>query len=367
MPPVIEPAAPPEPGHKIWLHRLGILFTLGVFVFAIWVLQKALKRFDFQAVWHQLGEIPRLHVLLALLFTGVAYLILTVYDSTAFLYIRRPMRYHRVAWVSFIAYAFSHNLGFGALTGGSVRYRFYSAWGVGAFDIAKVILFGGSAYILGMVAAAGFVLIVEADLMAIVTPIPEEWIILIGVGCLIVGSIYLIWSLAGGPIIRLRGTALPPPRPPLVLAQITTACLEWTAASAVLYFLLPPHPGVSFPLMVAIFVISYVLAVASHVPGGLGVFEALVIHLMPDEVSQEAVLAALISYRGIYMLLPLVVAALMFASYEVKQAHGLGRWLKAKLQRRPVAGSAPLAAAPAAHHAPPETAKTKTPTGASDD
>jgi uncharacterized membrane protein YbhN (UPF0104 family) len=358
---VIKPSEPPEPTYKVWLHRLGVVFTLGVFVFAIWVLQKALKGFDFAAVWHQLGEIPLLHVALALLFTLVAYVILTVYDSTAFLYIRRPMAYHRVAWVSFIAYAFSHNLGFGALTGGSVRYRFYSAWGVGAFDIAKVILFGGSAYILGMVAAAGLVLIIEADLMASVTPVPEEMIILIGIACLVVGSAYLIWSLAGGPVIRARGTVLAPPRPPLVLAQITTACLEWTAASAVLYFLLPPHSAVSFPLMVAIFVISYVLAVASHVPGGLGVFEALVINLMPDEVPQEAVLAALISYRGIYMLLPLLIAALMFGGYEVRQAHGLGRWLKAKLGRAPKTPEAP------AMRAPSETAKAKTPTGGADD
>ena len=127
------------------LHYLGILVALGVFVAAVWVLQHTLRDLRWDELMRQFGAIPLSHIALSLLFTALAYLILTVYDTTAFSYIGRHVSYVRVAFVSFLSYAFSHSLGFGGVTGGAVRYRFYTAWGVKAIDVAKGVVFGGAA------------------------------------------------------------------------------------------------------------------------------------------------------------------------------------------------------------------------------
>src|SRR3546814_9595417 len=119
----------------------GILVGLGAVAAAVWLLQHTLRDLRWEDLLHQLSEIPLANVGLSLMFTAAAYLVLTVYDTTAFSYIGRHLSYRRVGFVSFLSYAFSHSLGFGGLTGSAIRYRFYTAWGVSAFDIAKVILF----------------------------------------------------------------------------------------------------------------------------------------------------------------------------------------------------------------------------------
>ena len=193
------------------LHYLGIAVSLGVFVAAVWALQHMLRDLEWEELGRQLSSIPLANVGLSLLFTALAYLVLTIYDTTAFSYIGRHVAYGRVAFVSFLSYAFSHNLGFGGLTGGAVRFRFYSAWGVPALDIAKVILFAGAAYFLGAFAVAGGLMLVNERTLAEVTDLPAWAISTFGVLSLIGGCLYLLWSAAGRPVIRLRATIFPPP------------------------------------------------------------------------------------------------------------------------------------------------------------
>ena len=116
---------------------------LGVLAAAGWVLREKLHDLEFDLLWNRLSSTSLSDIGLSLLCTVAAYTVLTIYDSTAFEYIKRPMRFARIMYVAFVAYAFSHNIGVGAVSGGSVRYRFYSRWGVSTYDIATVIIFGG--------------------------------------------------------------------------------------------------------------------------------------------------------------------------------------------------------------------------------
>src|SRR5690606_24594096 len=140
---------------------------------------------------------------------------------------------------SFLAYAFSHNLGFGGLTGGAVRYRFYTAWGASPLDVAKVILFGGAAYFLGAFAVAGAPVQFSADALGEVVGLPVWLVHAIGVAWMVAGCFYIIWSARGRPTIRAAGAVFPPPRLRLCLAQLSVGCLEWGFASAALFWLLP--------------------------------------------------------------------------------------------------------------------------------
>lgn len=306
---------------KRLLHYLGILVALGVFGAAVWVLQHTLRDLRWEDLLRQLSDMPLTHVGLSLLFTALAYLILTVYDTTAFAYIGRHVSYLRVAFVSFLSYAFSHSLGFGGVTGGAVRYRFYTAWGVSPMDIAKVVVFGGAAYFLGAFAVAGALILVNVREFQRVTALPAWAVVAVGLICVLAGCIYVLWAAIGRPRIRLGGMALQAPKLWIPGAQLAVACLEWSFASAALYWLMPAGIGIDYWHFIGVFVIAYLSGMISHVPGGLGVFESVVILLMPKSVPPEAVVAAIITYRAIYFVLPLLIAAVLFGFYEVRQGH----------------------------------------------
>lgn len=316
-------------------HIAGLLVGLGIFSAAIWVIWKQVQVLEYDAVMAQFHELSYSSMLLAMVCTIGAYITLSIYDSTAFQYIKRQMRFVRVMLVSFIAYAFSHNLGFGALTGNSIRYRFYMHWQVSLIDITKVVVFGGTAYVLGIFAVAGVLILINADALALAIKVPISSAYLIGAGAVIGGSIYLFWSMLQRPVIKLKGVALPPPGIRIVITQFGAAAVEWGFAAGALYFLLPSHAALDYWHFIGIFVIAYISGMLSQVPGGLGVFEAVLLLLLPEEITRETIVAAMITYRAIYYLLPLLVAALLMASAEIT-IHGrlATRWAWWRRQKR---------------------------------
>ena len=316
-------------------HVVGILVGIGVSGAAVWVLWKQAQILEYDAVVAQFDQLSMSSILLAVGCTVGAYLTLSIYDSTAFRHIGRQMRFARILLVSFISYAFSHNLGFGAVTGNSVRYRFFSQWKVPLVDIAKVVVFGGTAYVLGIVTIAGLLILWNADALALATQLPVSSAYLIGVGAALVGSVYLGWSVLKWPTINMKGVSLPPPGLGIVITQFGAAAVEWGFAAGALYFLLPVHGGLDYWHFIGIFVIAYVSGMISQVPGGLGVFEAVLLLLLPDSISRETIVAAVITYRAVYFLLPLLVAAALMLAAEVT-IHGRvsTRWAGWRRKRR---------------------------------
>lgn len=309
------------------------LIALAVIVAAGWVLSEKLGDLQFEQIMARLHATAWSDVGLSLLCTAAAYLVLTVYDTTAFAYIKRPMRFLRVMYVSFIAYAFSHMLGFGAVSGGSVRFRFYARWGVSAYDIATVLIFGGMAYVLGIIAVAGFIVFINADDLARAVDAPIWASHMAGGAAVIVGSSYLIWSIIGKPSFVLKGRRFYPPSIKIGLTQIASACLEWGFASAALFFLLPHDLGVTYWGFIGIYVIGYIAGMMSQAPGGIGVFEAALLLLLPETAPKDAVLAALLVYRALYFLLPFMIALAMMGASEARGAARAARKV-AILKRR---------------------------------
>ncbi len=314
------------------------LVALGVLIAAGWVLREKLAGLEFGQILARLEATSWQSIGISLVCTAGAYLVLTVYDSTAFAYIKRPMRFARIMYVSFVAYAFSHSIGFGAVSGGSVRYRFYSRWGVSTYDIATVIIFGGMAYVLGIVAVAGLIIFVNAEALAAATGMPLWAAHVAGAVATISGSFYLVWSIAGRPSFELKGRRFQPPSIKIGLTQVATACLEWGFASAALYFLLPADIGLDYWHFVGIYVIGYVAGMMSQAPGGIGVFEAAVLVLLPETAPRDAVLAAILAYRALYFLLPFVIALGMMGASEARgaaRAARKSRILRIRRQRDP--------------------------------
>jgi uncharacterized membrane protein YbhN (UPF0104 family) len=298
------------------MHRLGPILLLGLVAAALWFLQRELRTYHYQDIVRSLRDISQARLTLAIVFTVVSYIVLTGYDVLALHYIRHPLPYGRVALASFLGYVFSYNVGLSILGGSAVRYRLYSAWGLSTIEIAKVVACCTVAFWLGVFALGGVALLLEPPGTFSSLNLPLAPPRFLGVVLLLVVGAYLWWCAVHTAPLKFWGRTLSLPSAPLSLAQIVLGAVDWALAAAVCYVLLPaslPMPYVEF---LGLFLVAQVVGVISHVPGGLGVFETIILLLLSPTLPGAAVVGALVAYRGIYYLLPLVAATVLLAAYE---------------------------------------------------
>lgn len=298
------------------MKRLAILAIVAVFVAALVVLHAELARVHLADVTAAFRAIPASAFALAFALTVASYLVLTGYDVLALRYVGRPLPYPRVAAASFIAYAVGHNLGLAMLTGGSVRYRLYSRAGLSALEVGKVVAACTLTFGLGVAAVLALVAVLAPeDLTAVVGlgPALARGIGLAGLGVL---AAYLVWNTVRRAPVEIRGVRVPLPGLGMTLAQLVLAAADMALASAVLYVLLPSGTDISFASFLGLYVVALVAAIASHVPGGLGVFEAVMVAAAPG-VAADTLLASILAYRVLYYLAPLAVAAAILAAHEL--------------------------------------------------
>ncbi|HEX9108218.1 MAG TPA: bifunctional lysylphosphatidylglycerol flippase/synthetase MprF, partial [Longimicrobiales bacterium] len=316
---------------------LGPAVGIGIFVVALVVLHSALRRYHYHDIIRELHALPRGRVLLALLFTAAGYTALTGYDSLGLRYIRRPLRYTRIAFASFVAYAFSHNLGFPLLTGAPVRFRLYSAWGLSAVEVTNIIAFNSLTFFLGLFTVGGVIFLVQPPEIPGLLHLPFGSARPLGAIFLAVALAYMVWSGFKKEPLRIRDFEFRFPTTGLSAMQMLIASTDWMLAGSVFWALLPPGSGVSWSAALGIFVLAQGAGLVTNIPGGLGVFEAVVIVLLAPKVAPGPVLGSLVAYRATYYLLPLVTAAVLFGAHEVKQRHEdvrrvakvFGRWAPA--------------------------------------
>ena len=318
----------------------AVAIAMGI---ALYLLQSDLKLYHYRDLMRQVWVLPHSHLALALLLTAVAYAVLPGYDAIALSYVDHPLPIRRIAFGSFIAYALSHSLGFPLLSGGPVRYRFWSVWGLSTSEIAQAISFAGATFIIGMVAVAGGVFLLEPRSTIDLLHLPVSTLKPLGAVCLLLVIGYLFLTTTRYKTFRLFEWEFPVPSTRLALAQLGVAVVDWTAAGAVLYVLLPSGYRLSFLPVLGVFLIAQFAGILSHVPGGLGVFEAIVVVLLRSRVPAASILGALVAYRAVYYLLPLVLALTFLIAFEVQRqrdrvaevatiAGGIvGRWIPAIL------------------------------------
>jgi phosphatidylglycerol lysyltransferase len=310
------------------------LLILALFAVALRVLQDTLAHYRYRDVIRYLDALPIDQILLAAALTLLGYLVMTGYDTLAFRYIRHPLPYFKIALASFIGYAFNNNAGFSGLVGGSLRYRLYNAWRLTAVEIAKVIAFCTVSFWLGFVLLGGiFFLTTPPDIPPSIH-IPFASIRLLGIILLLPAIGYMLWIAIRREPVRIKQWEFELPSAGLFVAQLTTSCLDWIIAASVLYILLPDSLPLTFSRFLGIFLLAQIAGVASNVPGGIGIFEAIILVFLAPFFSASAILGALVAFRVIYYLLPLLVAILLLATHEiVEKREGVakawrifGRW-----------------------------------------
>lgn len=300
-----------------WLHRLTPLFGVALFGFALWLLHHELRNYHYADLVRVLNELPNERLWLAVGLTAVSYAVLTFYDALGVRYVRRRLSYRRIAMASLVGYGVSMTLGFPLLTGAPLRYRMYSRWGLTAGEIARVIAFYSTTFWLGLLAVGGFALLLDPPPLPPELGISHVWVRPLGAVLLALLIAYLVLA-ALGTQLTIRGFRMEMPSLGTAVAQVVSSALDWLIAAAVLWILFPAG-STSYTTFFAVFVVGQSVAHASHVPGGVGVFESIVLVFLSPTVAAPDVLAALLAWRAIYYLLPLLAAVVALAAHELRR------------------------------------------------
>lgn len=295
------------------------LLAAAVLSVALLLLHHELRGYTFLEIFRQTRTLPADRILAAVGFTFLSYIALTGYDWLAVRHARVQVPYRRVAFASFLGYAFSQALGFPLVTGIPPRYRLYSSWGVEAPDIARIVAFYSSTFWLGLLALGGTAFLLEG-------PALPPFLHSLGATARPLGAVmatlalaYLVWCKVGRTGIRIGRWTLAVPSLGTGLKQVVIASADWIFAAAVLYVLLPSGLGIGFAGFVGTFLLAQIVGLISHVPGGLGVFEVVLLVSLREEPARGQLIASLLAYRAVYYLMPLVVAAASLGLYEFRQ------------------------------------------------
>ncbi len=303
--------------HQAKLTAGMTLLVLGVAAFALSEILKEVKLEDIGAA---LQAISTTQILLSIGLTIVSYIILTGYDVLALDAIGKPQRYWRAAMGSFTAYCLSHNLGFAPITGAAARWRVYKDTNLTPADIARIVVIAGVTFWLGIFLLLGLFLVafpgalrVHDFELAYAAQAAIGAAILVGIG------IYLWACLQQAGPLSILGWTLPVPTLKQALAQFGLAATDIAVASAALLVLLPSAAWHHYPDFVVAYVVAVVVALVAHAPGGLGVFEAVILVTLP-EVDKASLVSALILYRVIYYWGPLLLALGLLGMNEGRMA-----------------------------------------------
>jgi phosphatidylglycerol lysyltransferase len=296
---------------------IGPGLSLILFAAAIWLLHKELRTYHLQDILNAIDSIAPAHLWAAAGLTILSYAVMTGYDLLAMRYIRYPLSYPKIGLASFIGYAFSNNIGMSMIAGASVRYRLYTAWGLSALQITQVVAFCALTMWFGFFVLAGAVFLIEPLRVPATLHLPPVSLRTVGILMLALVLMYLMLTVVKKTPIRIRAWEIHLPSIGLLVPQFVVAALDWMLASLVLFVLLVPGEAMSYPEFLTVFLLAQLAGLVSQVPGGLGVFETVIVLMLSTRFPANQVLGALLAYRVLYYWLPLIVAALLLGVQEI--------------------------------------------------
>ncbi|MFT4151567.1 MAG: bifunctional lysylphosphatidylglycerol flippase/synthetase MprF [Paracoccaceae bacterium] len=300
-----------------WLRRnrtvVVAILSWVVFAAVAMAVYRITGDIHYQDVLDALAATPATALIPAAALTALSFACLVCYDVNALRHIGKPLPLNQVAAISFSAYAVGNTAGFGALSGGAIRYRGYTRLGLSSEEVGRVIAFVTLAFGLGLSVLTAVALLFFAGQIEGLAGVSAWELRLAAVATL------ALMGLGGWWMARRRAAGMKLPDLRTCLVQLAVTAADVAASASVLYVLLPPELHVHWPSFVALYAIAIGLGVLSHVPAGLGVFEAVIITAIGQSGATEAVLGSLVLYRLVYHVLPLVIAVVLVAGAEVLQ------------------------------------------------
>jgi uncharacterized membrane protein YbhN (UPF0104 family) len=323
---------------RIGWSRIGFALSLTIIVVAVVVLYRLLRDIDTRELVDALKATPWQHLVIAGLFVAAGYITLTLYDLFALRTIGRPDVPYRVAALAgFTSYSIGHNVGASVFSGGAVRYRIYSAWGLSVVEVAKICFVAGLTFWLGNATVLGLGILYEPEAARAINRLPVWFNRALAVVILGVLAAYVLWVWTKPRVIGRNGWQVTLPGGPLTLLQIGIGIVDLGCCSLAMYMLVPDEPSLGFVTVSVIFVTATLLGFASHSPGGLGVFDAAMMVAL-WQFDKEELLAGLLLFRLLYYIIPFALALLILGLREIWLSHAVR---SARNAMRPPPGAGP--------------------------
>ena len=294
---------------------IGFALSATIVGISLYVLRSILNDIDLSSVAASIRALPRANLLAAGFFIACAYATLTAYDLFALRTIgANQIPYRIAALASFTSYAIGHNIGATAFSGGAIRYRIYSQFGLGVIDVAKICFLTGLTFWLGNFAMLGTGMTIRPQAPARILLLPPDAVRALGIAALVALVAYAVWVFRRPRTVGFKKLRIAVPGFLSTLLQIGIGVADLSFSSLAMYNLVPADTDGLLSVATA-FVSATLLGFASHAPGSLGVFEAAMLVALP-QVRKEELVAGLLIFRTLYFLVPFAMALLTMACWE---------------------------------------------------
>jgi len=301
-------------------HKISYFLPMALFGCALFIVHNELQAHGLKDILANLAATPMASVAMAIALTVINYLVLAAYDWLALRFTgHSDIPLLKMLAAALLSYSISNNTGHAWAAGGSVRYRFYSKWGVPGWDILKISLFQAVTYLLGALtlALAGSLLLPLFLAHPVEQPAAIHWVTLICAASL---SLYWLAVAFWHRPIRIKGFELQLPSLSMTFWQTLISSIDIVLSSLVLWVLLLGKLKLGFGAFLVIFVVAQVVGVFSQVPGGIGIFESAFLWLLSGNINDHQhllLIGALLLYRAIYYFLPLLFSGIGLLANEL--------------------------------------------------
>ena len=303
--------------NTIGWNRIGVLLSLTIIAIAMVVLVRMLRGIDVNDVFAAVRAVEWRHIAAAALFVAGGYFTLTFYYWFALRTIGRSEIPYRVAALAgFTSYSIGHNIGATVFTGGAVRYRIYSLYGLDAIEVAKICFVAGLTFWLGNATVLGLGVAYTPQAAGWIDHLPPTVNRIAAIAILVVLASYVGWVWSAPREIGRGGWKVKLPSGPSTLLQIGIGIIDLGFCALAMYMVLPDEPNIGFVTLAVVFVSATLLGFASHAPGGLGVFDAAMLMAL-WQFDKEDLLAGLLLFRLLYYFVPFALALTLLGTREL--------------------------------------------------
>lgn len=296
---------------------LGLILLAAI----VFELHKVLAKVGLSAILAAFVATPIRAVCGAVAFLLCSMLIMACYDLPGVLFARRAhecprLSFSKIGVASFCAYALSHVLGATAITAAAIRVRFYAHWDVPASGLARIVAISGTNFTLGVVTVLGVLLL--ADPLSVPLPLPllTFWLRAVG-GVLLLVPLFYVAASGKFNVVTFFRRRITLPGWRIAICQLVISCLDICIACAILGQVIPTTPGLNYPYILSLYVGAFVAGALSGLPGGVGVFDSVLLLGLSSYISADSALGAILLFRILFFLVPACLGGLTYVCHEL--------------------------------------------------
>jgi phosphatidylglycerol lysyltransferase len=298
---------------------VSYLLPVIIFSLALWTLNKQLYHLRSSYVVQNISSVPLSHIGIAVFLTFLSYFVLTGYDYLATRNIKNSLPYKQIARASFISTSISYSAGFNFLTGSSLRYRLYSRYGLTLLQIWEIIIFCVSSYWIGFCFVAGLLFTFFPVKLSNYMPEISVPLNIAGILLLMFLAIYFFFSFWKRDL-KIIKYKIKIPEPKIAFLQLALSSVNYLLSGSIIYFLLPSNPKLTLLHVLAFFALAQLIGLISTVPGGLGVFETLMLFMLEPYFDMVDIIRPLLLFRAIYYFAPFLLGFLALTFFEFEDS-----------------------------------------------